>query len=230
MKREKPIVAIDGPVGVGKSCVAARLAERLQFIYIDTGAMYRSVAYTALQKGVDLNDRDTIAQIANSIEIEFIRSEDGLQIYCDGQNVSEQIRLPEVSVATSPVADNVEVRNRLVTLQQQMGKDGGVVMEGRDISTVVFPDAELKIYLDADPKVRAERRYQQLIAKGKEVDFESTYQDLLERDRRDKERPVGALKVADRAIVVDSTGMSEDGVIDRLSRIVHEYMDNNGQG
>lgn len=224
MKRQKPIIAIDGPVGVGKSKVASTLADRLNFVYIDTGAMYRAVTLKALQQGIDLRNEHAVAELANRLDIRLVRQSSGLQILCDGDDVTEEIRSPEVSAATSPVADNLSVRERMVALQREMGCDGGIVMEGRDIATVVFPDADIKIYLDADPSIRAERRYRQLIRQGKSVDFESTYRDLLERDRRDKNRPVGALQVAKDAIVVDTGSMTETEVIDRLMNIVHEYL------
>lgn len=224
MKRIQPIVAIDGPVGVGKSSVASSLAKRLGFLYIDTGAMYRAVTLKALRNQLDLNDRASVAALAQKTEIYLERSENGLRVYCDGEEVTEAIRTPEVSAATSPVADNPQVRDRLVALQQEMGKEGGVVMEGRDITTVVFPDAEIPIYLDADPNVRAERRYRELISKGKDVTREETLADLLERDRRDRERPVGALTIAERAQIVDTSHLTQEQVIEALYGIVMEWM------
>lgn len=223
MSTRKPIVAIDGPVGVGKSSVAALLAQRLGYVYIDTGAMYRAVTLKALQANLNLDDKDAIAELAHSVDLQFVRKGDELRILCDGEDVSEAIRASEVSRATSPVADNVTVRERLVAMQQEMGRQGGVVMEGRDIATVVFPNAEIKIYLNADPKVRAERRYKQLIEKGKPADFESTYQDLMERDRRDAARPVGALKKADGAIELDSSELDQEQVIDQLYDLVKTH-------
>jgi cytidylate kinase len=220
MSGRKPIVAIDGPVGVGKSSVAAMLAQRLGYVYIDTGAMYRAVTLKALKENVDLENLDAVAEIANSIQLQFVRQNDELRILSGGIDVSEEIRAPEVSRGTSPVADNVKVREQLVALQQEMGREGGVVMEGRDIGTVVFPNAEIKIYLNADPKVRAERRYNQLIEKSKQADFESTYQDLVERDRRDAMRPVGALKKAEGAIEFDSSNLTQEEVIDQLYDLV----------
>ncbi|MDX9755270.1 MAG: (d)CMP kinase, partial [bacterium] len=172
MKRNKPIIAIDGPVGVGKSTVAARLAAQLGLLYIDTGAMYRAVTLQAMRRQLDMEDQDGIARMAQTLRIEFQRIDGVLHITCEGEDVSEAIRAPEVSKNTSAVADNPAVRHHLVALQQKMGRDGGVVMEGRDIATVVFPDAEIKIYLDADPEVRAQRRYEELLAKGKPVCYE----------------------------------------------------------
>ncbi len=219
-KTRKPIVAIDGPVGVGKSAVAKGLALRLGFIYIDTGAMYRAVTLKAMKEGIDLENQAQTATLAQRTHLQFVRQNDSLIILCNGEDVSEAIRAPEVSVNTSPIADNPAVRERLVALQQEMGQHGGVVMEGRDIGTVVFPHAEIKIYLDAKPEIRAQRRYDQLISQGKNVTLESTHKELLQRDQRDKERPVGALKIADGAIVVDSSYLSEQEVIDKLYQIV----------
>ena len=223
MKRKKPIIAIDGPVGVGKSSVASALASRLGFIYIDTGAMYRAVTLKAMKAGLDLDDTEAAGQLAQNTRLHFENQGSALHIFCDQEDVSEAIRAPEVSKNTSPVADNVIVRQRLVALQQEMGKEGGVVMEGRDITTVVFPDAEIKLYLDADPKIRAQRRYDELKAKGKEVTFDQTYKDLLARDKRDQERPAGALKVADGAIVFNTSNMNQKEVIDALEDIIRNY-------
>ncbi len=223
MKRKGPIVAIDGPVGVGKSSVARALAQRLGFLYIDTGAMYRAVTLKAMRLGFDLSDTETIAKMAEETELRFVREDAALRILCDGEDVSEAIRAPEVSANTSSIADNIKVREHLVNQQQRMGEQGNVVMEGRDIGTVVFPCAEIKLFLDADPKIRAERRYRELIEKGKDVTFEKTYADLLERDRRDQSRPTGALKKTGESIIVDTTHLTQDEVIDELCRIVMEH-------
>ena len=223
MKRKKPIIAIDGPVGVGKSSVASTLAARLGYIYIDTGAMYRAVTLKAMKQQLNLDDTETIGKLAQDTHLHFERQDGLLRIFCDQEDVSEAIRAPEVSKNTSSVADNVVVRERLVALQQEMGKDGGVVMEGRDITTVVFPDAEIKLYLDADPKIRAQRRFEELQAKGKEVTFKETYKDLQARDKRDRERPAGALKVADGAITFDTSNMNQKEVIDALEDIIRNY-------
>ncbi len=225
MNRSKPIVAIDGPVGVGKSSVASTLAKRLNYLYIDTGAMYRSVTYRCLQTGIDIHDRPSVAGLTRETQIHLERSDEGLKVFCDGEEITEAIRTPEVSAATSAVADNPLVRERLVAMQQEMGRNGGVVMEGRDITTVVFPDAEIQLYLDAAPQIRAQRRYRELIAKGKNVTFEQTLADLLERDRRDQTRPVGALTISDRARVVDTTPMTQNQVIDSLYAIVMDWIE-----
>lgn len=223
---KKPIVAIDGPVGVGKSSVAKQLAKRLGFLYIDTGAMYRSIAYKAKQQNLDLEDETALAVLTQNTQIALQEQEDGLHVLCDGKDISEDIRLPEISKAVSSVANHPKVRDQLIAQQRSMGEAGGVVMEGRDIGTVVFPNAGIKIFLDGDPEVRARRRYDQLTAAGKDVTFEQTLADLHERDRKDRERPVGALKQADDAILVDTTPFDEEGVINKLYEVVtthHSY-------
>ncbi len=214
--RDRLIVALDGPVGVGKSTVARKLARRLGYLYIDTGAMYRSVALDAMRQGLDLEDFDAVGRRVQELDIRLVPGEQGTHVYCNGEDVTEAIRTPEVSRATSPVADNPAVRTRLVSLQQAMGRAGGVVMEGRDIGTVVFPAAEAKFYLDARPQIRAQRRAAQMAAAGKTVPRETILSDLLERDRRDRSRPVGALRVADGAEVLDTSEMEEDEVVDAL--------------
>ncbi len=221
MKRNGPIIAIDGPVGVGKSTVAKNLAERLGYLYIDTGAMYRAITLKVMRKHINPEDTQSVADLAENTQLRFTRSSGNLRILCDGEDVSDEIRLPEVSANTSSIADNLAVRERMVTLQREMGSNGKIVMEGRDIGTIVFPDAEIKIYLDADPKIRAERRYLELRSKGKNVSFEETLNDLLARDQRDASRPVGGLKKTSDSIVVDTTNLSQEEVIDTLEQIVH---------
>ncbi len=223
--RKKPIIAIDGPVGVGKSTVARGLAQKLNFVYIDTGAMYRAITLKTTHQGIDPQDLDQVAILARHTQLHFERIGEELRIFCDGTDVSEDIRLPDVSRNTSSVADNPGVRERLVAMQQEMGQEGGIVMEGRDISTVVFPDAEIKIYLNADEKVRAQRRYDELLSKGKKVTWEETYQDLLARDERDRTRPVGALKKADDAMEIDATHLNQEEVIQKLYEIVQQHME-----
>lgn len=227
MIRLKPIVAIDGPVGVGKSTVARTCADDLGFLYIDTGAMYRAITYKAMQNNIALNDPHHLADLANQTQLHFERHEDGLHIFCDRKDISEEIRLPEVSANTTFVADNVMVRQRLVALQQEMGHAGGVVMEGRDIGSVVFPDAEIKIYLDGDPKIRAQRRYEELKNKGKNVTFEDTLEQLVQRDHRDKTRDVGALVVTEDAHIIDTSHMTQEQVVHKIVLMVQSYMNRN---
>ena len=223
--RRKPVVTIDGPVATGKSTVARLLARRLGYTYIDTGAMYRCVALSALEAEVDLDDADAAAALARTLDIRLEAGqgpdETSQRVILNGKDVSEAIRTPLVSRSTSSVADNEQVRSHLVSLQRQMGERGGLVMEGRDIGTVVYPDAEVKFYLDADESVRARRRYEELHAKGIDVSLPDTLQDLRIRDERDRTRPVGALRIAEGAIVVDTSSLTIEQTVDRLEAIVH---------
>lgn len=217
------IVSIDGPVGVGKSTVAKDVASKLGLIYIDTGAMYRAITLKAMNSLPDLTDVDAVGALANETTVSLVRTEKGLRIECDGRDVSDDIRSPEVSRNTSPIADNVHVRERLVALQQEMGAVGNIIMEGRDIGTVVFPNADVKIYLDAKAETRAERRHAQWQSQGKDVNYEDTLRDLNERDRRDRARPVGALKIAEDAVVVDSTTMNQEEVVQHICDLVRSH-------
>lgn len=218
--RPQPVIAIDGPVGAGKSTVARGLAQRLGFRYVDTGAMYRSVAWKAQQAGVDLRDRDAVAAAARSLRIEFRGDQQHQRVIVDGQDVTETIRTPEVSEGASIVSAYPSVREAMVALQRRLGADGGVVMEGRDIGTVVFPDAEVKIYLDASPEERARRRYAELRARGADVDFETLRRTEEERDRRDATRKHSPLRRAADAVVIDTTGKPVDAVVDEILALV----------
>jgi cytidylate kinase len=204
---KKLIVAIDGPVGSGKSSVARRVAELLEYTYLDSGAMYRGVAWKALRDSVPLNSPARLEALARSTRIDFARAKDGLRVQVDGEDATERIRSAEVSQAASHVAVVAGVRAVLVSEQQRVGAAGGVVMEGRDIGTVVFPQAELKIFLEASVEVRAERRYQEHLAKGDGLQLAQVLEEVRERDRRDREREVSPLVRAADAVLVDNTAM-----------------------
>jgi cytidylate kinase len=214
------IVAIDGPAGAGKSSIARRLAERLGFQFLDTGAMYRAVALAALRRGLGPSDGETIAQLARELTIDM-RHERTL---LNGADVSAAIRTSEVSAAVYLAADNVAVRRRLVELQRQIADGRDTVTEGRDQGTVAFPHAECKIFLTASPEVRARRRYEELIARGESAAFEDVLAHQQERDRRDAARPVGALLKAPDAIEVVTDGLSPEQVVDRLEALVRSQM------
>ncbi len=209
---KKLIIAIDGPVGSGKSTVARRVAEMLGYVYVDTGAMYRALALKARPKGKALDSDDDLARMAADTHID-LRNENGTQrIYLDGTDVTAAIRSPEVSQAASKIAVIPGVRRVLVAEQRRVGQLGGVVMEGRDIGTIVFPDADLKIYLTASAEVRAERRWREHQQKGDAIDLARTMEEVRDRDRRDVERENSPLKRAEDAVLVDSTAMEAEEV------------------
>jgi cytidylate kinase len=208
----KLIIAIDGPVGSGKSTLANRVAALLGYVYIDTGAMYRAVAVKALRRGISLDAAGQLAALAGDTRID-LRTQDGTQqVFLDGEDVTAAIRTPEVAQAASRVAVVPGVRQVLVAEQRRAGQQGGVVMEGRDIGSVVFPDAELKIFLTASPEIRAERRWREHQQKGDAIDLPRTLEEIHERDRRDRERTSSPLVRARDAVVVDSTAMDPEEV------------------
>jgi cytidylate kinase len=206
------IIAIDGPSGAGKSTLAKRLARELGFIYLDTGAMYRALALKVLRQGVDLADDARLARLVESTEID-LREEDGkLEVLLDGTNVAHEIRTPEVSQMASKVSAVKVVRARMLALQRGMGQRGNIVAEGRDIGTVVFPNAEVKIFLDASAEERARRRYAELRAAGRPADLNETLREMEERDKRDSERDLAPLRMADDALRIDSSNATADSV------------------
>jgi len=220
------IVAIDGPAGAGKSSISRRLAERLGFALLDTGAMYRAVALAALRRGLGPADVQAIASLANELTIEF----DGAHTRLNGEDVSAAIRTSEVSAAVHLAADNVAVRRRLVDLQRQIAAGRDIVTEGRDQGTVAFPQAECKIYLTASREERARRRYEELIDRGEPVSFGEVLSQQDERDQRDATRRVGALVKAADAVEVFTDHLTFEEVIDRLERIVRERSRQPGAG
>ncbi|MFO0587227.1 MAG: (d)CMP kinase [Polyangiaceae bacterium] len=221
-----PRVAIDGPAGAGKSTVAKRLAERLGFLHVDTGAIYRTVALAAHRAGASWDDEAKIGDVAEAIvrerRIRMERNESGgaMRVILDDEDVSTAIRTPEMSAGASRVSAIAKVRAALLDLQRQAGAAGGVVLEGRDIGTVVFPDAEVKLFLTATPEERAQRRYDELVAKGVSTTYEATLEDQIARDKADTERKVAPLRRADDAVLVDSTGRGIDAVIEEMVRVV----------
>jgi cytidylate kinase len=210
------IVTIDGPAGAGKSSVARALAERLQFRFLDTGAMYRAVAFVASQRGWPLSDPEALADLACQLDLQM----DDSQVLIDGEDVTPYLRSPEVTNTLPHIAGNARIRAYLVRLQQEYGAEGDMVTEGRDQGTVAFPGAECKIYLTASAAERAQRRFKELQAQGQEVEYEQVLRDQEERDRRDADRPVGPLVQADDAAVVVTDGMSFDEVVDHLEMLV----------
>ena len=217
------VVAIDGPAGAGKSTVAKRLAVRLNFSYLDTGAMYRSVTLKAMRQGVALDNEDALAHMAKNTRLDLRGNpQSGLKVFLDGEDVSDEIRTPEVTNQTFYIARAPKVRAVMVELQRAIGSGTDVVIEGRDIGTVVFPKARFKFYLDASVEERAQRRFKEFRDKGKEISLEQVIDDVRKRDETDFNRSVGPLRKAEDAVVIDSTRMSIDEVVETMARHVEK--------
>ena len=206
------IIAIDGPSGAGKSTLAKRLAKELEFVYLDTGAMYRALALKVLRQGIDLADDARLAELIGSTGIDLNEKCGKMEVLLDGADVAAEIRTPEVSQMASKVSALRAVRARMLELQRAMGRRGNVVAEGRDIGTVIFPQAEVKIFLEASVSERARRRYDELIASGRAVDLVETLREIEERDKRDSERDVAPLRKAEDALMIDSSRVTADEV------------------
>ena len=218
LARSQPIVAIDGPAGAGKSTVARRLAEVLGFVLVDTGALYRAVALAALKTGVARQDAGAVGDLAHALverhAIAFERDTGrGPRVLLDGEDVTDAIRTPDVGMGASTVSAYKPVRDALLDLQRQAGRAGAVVLEGRDIGTVVFPDAEAKFFLTARAEVRARRRFDELVAAGGHATFEETLADLERRDEQDTSRAIAPLRQAPDAVLVDSSDMGADEAV-----------------
>ena len=206
------IIAIDGPSGAGKSTLAKRLAKELRFVYLDTGAMYRALALKVLRQGIDLADDARLEELIAATEIDLQETNGNLAVLLDGLDVAAEIRTPEVSQMASKVSALRIVRARMLELQREMGRRGSVVAEGRDIGTVVFPEAEVKIFLDASANERARRRYNELQSAGRADDYEETLREIEERDKRDSERDLAPLRKAEDALMMDSSSATADEV------------------
>lgn len=215
-------IAIDGPAGAGKSTIARNLAKKLGFIYVDTGAIYRSVGYFAWLNGVKLQEHDKVIPLLEKMNIE-IKYQDGEQkIYLNNIDVSEKIRTNEMSMYASFVSSIKEVRDFLLETQRDFAKVSNVIMDGRDIGTVVLPNASVKIYLTADSKVRAKRRYDELLKKGETVDFDNILLTVIQRDEADMNREIAPLKKADDAILLDTSTLSFEESIEEIEKIIRE--------
>lgn len=220
MGREGIIIAIDGPAGAGKSTLARALARRLGYLYINTGAMYRAVAWKAISTGIALDDAERLGEMAAAARVDLEGSVDDQRVIIDGRDVTSEVRTPEVSQAASRVSAVSGVRRAMVARQQEMGRAGGVVMEGRDIGTVVFPDAEVKIFLDASKQARSARRYNEDQKRDEKLSLEKTRAEIEERDRRDSTRLDSPLVKAEDAVYLDSSDLTIDDVVEQAMRIV----------
>lgn len=216
---------MDGPAGVGKSTVGHLIAKSLGYHFINTGEMYRALTWKAIQKAVDVNDEKAVLALAKSLRWEFRPNEEGISLrtYIDGEGVSAQIRDEQVSRLSSVIAANAGVRQLLCRLQRKLGSEGGIVMEGRDITTNVFPDADFKIYLDASIEERARRRYKQLKAGGHAADWHKIREAILMRDLKDLQRKINPLTRAEDAIVIDSTHISMREVARKILRMIKRH-------
>jgi len=215
--RERPIVAMDGPAGAGKSTVARKTAEALGFVLVDTGALYRTVAFAAKKQGVAWSDGEGTGRVARDLAARgAIALGPGKKVTLDGEDVSEAIRTPDMSMGASTVSAHPSVRDALLDMQRKAGDKGGVVLEGRDIGTVVFPNAEHKFFLTARPEIRARRRCDELQAKGQSVDYEETLREVIRRDEQDSTRTTAPLKKADDAELVDTSDMTIDEVVQHI--------------
>ena len=224
------IVAIDGPAGAGKSTVARMVGRRLGLLFLDTGAMYRAVTWKALTEGVPLDDAEAMTRLARNSQIELLPSDAGDRVRIDGQDVTEAIRSPEVTRHVSQVAAHAGVREVLVERQRELGKSGDVIAEGRDIGTVVFPQASVKIFLVASPMERARRRAKDLEAMGQDVDLDALAAEIARRDAYDSSRAVSPLKPAPDAIHLDTDAMTREQVVERILEIARERQDAERRG
>lgn len=217
-------VAIDGPAGAGKSSIAKAAAKKLGFIYVDTGALYRTVGYAAMRDKVDIGNDDDLQCLLSSIKIE-LEFKDGTQIVLlNGMDVSDCIRTQEASMMASKVSAIPFVRSYLLDLQINMSKLHNVIMDGRDIGTVVLPNAQVKVFLTADPEVRAERRYKELTEKGQKVDYKNVLDDIIKRDYQDSNRKIAPLKPAEDAVFIDSSQLSFDESVDKIMSVIKEKL------
>ena len=216
------IIAIDGPAGSGKSTVAKIVADKLNFRYIDTGSMYRSVAWKSLQKNAALKDEDAVADIASKVKIELIHGKKGQLVFVDGENITDQLKVEEISRGAAIVAAQPMIREIMTNKQRKLGLEGKVVMDGRDIGTVVFPKADKKFFLDADPKERGRRRFIELKEKKQinNADLPTIIKQVVQRDHEDRSRKIAPLKQAKDAMLIDTTHLSIDQVVEEIIKVI----------
>ncbi len=217
---KKYVIAIDGPAASGKSTTAKSLAKKLEYVYIDSGAMYRACGLMSLQENVDLQDEKALAEMLERIDIEIMYNEAGNKIILNGEDVSERIREAEITKLSSQIAVISIVRSKMVELQRKMGEQGGVIMDGRDIGTVVFPNADFKFFMVADVHIRAQRRWEEARAKGENLALEEIEKELIWRDKNDSTRAISPLKQADDAIPVDTSNLTIPQQVDFLYQII----------
>jgi cytidylate kinase len=219
----KLVITIDGPAGAGKTTVSRALADRLGYRYIDTGALYRGVAYEAKQKGIAPDDDARLEELCEGLALQFVRTEAGVRLYSGRTDISDAIRTPEMSMMASAVSARPVVRKALLGIQRRLGAEKAAVFEGRDMGTVVFPEADVKFFLTADLKERASRRHQELEEKQSSQRFDDVFKDMQRRDENDSSRALAPLRPAADAIMIDSTNQSIGAVIDRMMTHVNSF-------
>lgn len=220
-------VAIDGPSGAGKSSISKKIAEKLSFVYIDTGAMYRAIGLCALKKGIEINaDNPQITALLDQVEMRIVHMQDGQHVILNGEDVTGDIRTPQVSIAASDISKIPAVRVKMVDLQRKIAEGQNVIMDGRDIGTYVFPNAQIKIFLTASVEERSKRRYLELIEKGETVDYDEVFKDIQYRDENDSKREMAPLRPANDAIVVDTSEYNFEQSVEKITNIVRERLNN----
>ncbi|MFZ7126924.1 MAG: (d)CMP kinase [Desulfobacterales bacterium] len=225
----KLVITIDGPAGAGKTTVSRTLARRLGYRYVDTGALYRAVALAAIRAGIDAGDEAALASLCRRLSIRFMPGEDGTRLFLNGEDITGLIRTPRVSMLASAVSALSAVRGYLLDIQRVMGEEKEAVFEGRDMGTVVFPDADVKFYLDADPRIRAERRHRE-IGPSEDLTVDVVERDIRERDRNDMNREVAPLRPAEDAHRIDSTSLGVEAVVDRMLEIIQNSVHKGARG